>query len=39
MTVTETKPAGSAFDGTVALGGEFVFTGFEGRCYGLLEAG
>lgn len=39
VTVTETKPAGSAFDGTVALGGEFVFTGYEGRCYGLLEAG
>ena len=39
VTVTETKPAGSAFDGTVAIGGELVYTGYEGRCYGLLEAG
>jgi hypothetical protein len=37
--VTETKPAGGPFDGTIALGGELVYTGYEGRCHGLLEAG
>lgn len=37
--VTETKPATGPVDGTIAIGGELVYTGYEGRCHGLLEAG
>lgn len=39
VVVTEQTPAGSDFDGTISIGGELWYTGYEGRCYGILGAG